>query len=89
MVIPLLAGRRYKKYIHQPGIPGRHPLRTAQELADELGLERSVLVRRMNADPAGPRAKLNHKAATVSNFWYSPAEVRAWWLKQQSHGGAT
>ena len=63
------------------------PLRTATELAEELGVARAAMVRQMNADPTGPRARVDHKG-TAANAWYDPSEVRAWWRKRKEQGAS-
>lgn len=56
----------------------REPLATADEMAEELGVTRFVLLRRMTARN-GPKPVFRHNSSAQSRCWYRPSEVRAWW----------
>lgn len=60
------------------------PLRTTTEMADEFGVDRSLLGRLLKKDPAAPTPRVNSRSATVKNLWYDPREVRKWWATRKA-----
>jgi len=69
-------GERTKK-----GRKALPPLRTFTEMADEFGLTVSQLRWNMsNSAHSPPEPKIRSKGnLSRSNYYYEPAEVRAWW----------
>ena len=58
------------------------PLRTITEMAEEFGLtshQLAGLMCRSELNPPQPRIKSHGRR--VTNTYYNPAEVRAWWKR--------
>lgn len=65
--------RRVKEKGYMP------PLRTIDEIAEELGLTRAKLAALIR-DFDGPKSKLKHSNnRTTKATWYDPVEVRRWY----------
>lgn len=63
------------------------PKRTFAELAEEFGLSRYGLTQRMRRstqNPPKPTLKCRGSMTTNDVTWYDPAEMRAWWKREQS-----
>jgi hypothetical protein len=72
-------------YFRDQRKPGerREPLRTLQEMADEFGVHRNVLIGAMRRDPNHPQPQLRSGGhggpVCAQRAWYSPTEMRTWW----------
>lgn len=74
-------GRIYKRDQRKPG-EVRRPLRALQEMADEFGVHRNVLVGAMRLDPNHPQPRIRsgrRRYMCEQRAWYDPVEMRTWW----------
>jgi hypothetical protein len=68
------------------GIGPHPPLRTFNEMADEFGLKIGQLRYHMaNSEHSPPQPKIrSHSSLSVTNNYYNPSEMRAWWKLHKS-----
>ena len=80
--------RKSQKFGFEKGRVPRKPLRTASEMAEELGVSHRHLVSAMNVDPTGPRPQLKNGSRACPASWYEPGVARAWWRKRQDQAAS-